>query len=55
MSPRRLRSSMHRVAIMVRVGIHDPRRSRLALWGVVLRAVAASLDTVVIRRPPVDW
>ena len=28
MSPRRLRSSMNRVAIMPPVGIHDPRRSR---------------------------
>ena len=28
MRPRRLRSSMNRVAIMPPVGIHDPRRSR---------------------------
>ena len=28
MSPRRLRNSMNRVAIIPPVGIHDPRRSR---------------------------
>ena len=54
MSPRRLRSSLNLVVIIPKVGIGDPRWSRLAGRQVdVGRGGAPRSDTVVIPGPPV--